>query len=122
MNMYAMSVLLAGVLLLGYSLTANHVFGSATQGRSSKQDTNKRTELYDRACSGCHGRNGRGETTMGARLGVPDFTAPAWKKTASGKRLILVVTSGHERMPAFKDTFTKAEIKELVTYVRNFQR
>jgi mono/diheme cytochrome c family protein len=123
MKMYArMSVLLAGVLVLGYSFTANPVRGSATQGRSSKEDTKKRAQSYDRACARCHGSNGRGETSMGARMGVPDFTAPAWKKTASGKRLIFVVTSGHEGMPAFKDTFTKEEIKDLVTYVRNFQR
>lgn len=123
MKMYAkVSVLLAGVLLLGYSFTANHVIGSPTQEQSSKQEAKKRAEAYDRACARCHGSNGRGETSMGARMGVPDFTAPAWKKTASEKRLIVVVTSGHEGMPAFKATFTKEEIKRLVIHVRNFER
>lgn len=121
MKMYAkVSVLLAGVLLLAYTITPNHVIGSPTQGRS-KQEAKKRAEAYDRACARCHGSNGRGETSMGARMGVPDFTAPAWKKTASEKRLIVVVTSGHEAMPAFKATFTKQEIKGLVMHVRNFE-
>lgn len=123
MRIYAKwSALLVAVLFLGYSFTTGNIHGSATQAGSPKEDAKKIAALYDRNCARCHGADGRGETLMGGRLGVPNFADRQWKKTASEKRLIAVVANGHEAMPAFKNMFTKEEIKALVVRVRNFQK
>jgi len=123
MRMYAKwSALLVAVVLLGYCFTTSNVHGSTTQGGPQKEDTKKIAGLFDRNCARCHGNNGRGETSMGSKLGVPNFTEREWKKTASEKRLIGVVSNGHDAMPAYKTVFTKEEIKGLVAHVRNFQK
>jgi mono/diheme cytochrome c family protein len=78
-------------------------------------------------CAMCHGKDGKGETPAGKKLGSPDLTSPkvqasftdeaAFKAIKDG-----VVKDGHRKMKAFGSDLSDKDIKELVKYVRTFKK
>jgi cytochrome c6 len=85
------------------------------------------TENWQNLCARCHGEKGAGETRMGQRLKVLDYTKPEslakhtneqlYKATAEG-----VMVDGKERMKGFKDELSEEEIRDLVVLVRSFSK
>ena len=81
---------------------------------------------WDTLCAKCHGEDGKGQTKMGQKLGVKDFTDAkvqadlkddaAAKTIKEGKK----DADGKTMMKAF-DTLSDEEIKGLVAYVRRFE-
>lgn len=89
---------------------------------SDEQLARART-LFGEKCARCHGADGRGQTTLGDMLGVPDFTDSKWlKEKKSDERLIKSIANGRDRMPAFGKKLTGPEIASLVAYVRRFNK
>ena len=79
--------------------------------------------LFEERCARCHGADGRGKTSSGDLLGVPDFTDEEWwKEGKSDKRLVASVTEGRDAMPSFGKKLSRAEINALVAYVRRFNK
>lgn len=77
---------------------------------------------YAKACSRCHGNDGRAQTKKGQQLRATDFTSTRWQKSITDAKGIRVITNGHEEMPAFKDTLNAEEIRALMAYVRRFKK
>lgn len=74
--------------------------------------------IFTSKCAICHGPNGDGNSPIGKTLNVPDFhSAQARKMTEAEMKAI--VTDGKNKMPAFKDSLTDAEIRQVVDYVRH---
>jgi len=81
---------------------------------------------WDTLCAKCHGADGKGQTKMGQKLGVKDFTDAkvqadlkddaAFKAIKEGKK----DADGKTLMKAF-DTLSDEEIKGLVTFVRGLK-
>ena len=103
-----------------------HAAHAATQAEEAAGATPKAQikELFDARCARCHGRDGRGETRLGAMLGVPNFTDGEWwqQQGASDERLRASITNGRGEMPAFGKRLTKHEISALAVYVRAFSK
>jgi mono/diheme cytochrome c family protein len=83
--------------------------------------------LWDKNCAACHGKDGKGNTTMGRKSGVRDYTDPKVQKslddTNAFKAVKLGLTKdGKERMKPFADKLTDDEIKALVTNIKTFKR
>jgi cytochrome c6 len=72
---------------------------------------------YKTKCAGCHGADGKGNTAPGKTLGVHDFGSDE-VTNMSDADLINVVTAGKNKMPGYGKSLKDAEIKALVTYVR----
>jgi cytochrome c553 len=83
-------------------------------------------ETWDKTCSKCHGPDGKGQTKMGQKLGIKDYTDAkvqaaftddeAFKALKEG----LKDSEGKTRMkPA--EGLTDDEIKALVQHVRGFK-
>jgi mono/diheme cytochrome c family protein len=80
---------------------------------------------WDSTCAKCHGADGKGQTKIGEKLGIKDFTDPkvqseltddaAFKAIKEG-----VKKDGRTRMKAFAE-LSDEEIKALVQYVRAFK-
>jgi len=81
---------------------------------------------WDTLCAKCHGADGKGQTKMGQKLGVKDFTDAkvqaeikddaAFKTIKEGKK----DADGKTMMKAF-DTLSDDEVKGLVAFVRGLK-
>jgi mono/diheme cytochrome c family protein len=72
---------------------------------------------YKAKCAGCHGADGKANTTPGKALGAHDFGSDQVTKE-SDTDLATIVAAGKNKMPAYGKTLKEAEIKDLVAYVR----
>jgi len=79
-------------------------------------------ETYAKQCASCHGKDGKGQTTMGKKMKALDYsTAEGQKWTdAEGVKAIL---EGKEKMKGYKDKgIDEAPAKDLVKYIRAFKK
>src|SRR5476649_1813781 len=84
------------------------------------------SENWDNNCSKCHGADGKGQTKVGKKLNLKDYTdakVQADMKDADMTKTITdgVSDNGKEKMKAFKEELSADEIKDLVAYVRKFK-
>lgn len=78
-------------------------------------------KIYKEECARCHKEDGTGgEVVIEGKKLKPDNLASAHAKKESDEELIEHIVEGipDEGMPAFKDTLSEAQIKEVVKYVR----
>jgi cytochrome c553 len=102
-------------------ITATFGFAAALSASAADGKTN-----WDTLCAKCHGADGKGQTKMGQKLGVKDFTDAkvqaeikddaAFKTIKEGKK----DADGKILMKAF-DTLSDEEAKALVAYVRGLK-
>jgi cytochrome c6 len=84
------------------------------------------SENWENLCTKCHGADGKGQTKVGKKLNLKDYTDAKVQgslKDADLEKAISdgVFENGKERMKAFKGDLSPAEIKDLVAYVRKFK-
>src|SRR5438874_1498002 len=75
--------------------------------------------LWAQHCASCHGKDGSGNTTMGKKLGVKDYTK---SQSFSDAEAANVITNGKGKMKGYKDKLSDADVKALVTYVRSLKK
>jgi mono/diheme cytochrome c family protein len=102
------------------SAYAPHRVAEAGEATNSKPSQTK--ALFDERCARCHGRDGRGRTTLGEMLEPPDFTKVEWQKGASDDRMRSSIKDGRGEMPGFARKLSRREIAALVAYVRGFAK
>lgn len=84
------------------------------------------SENWDNLCTKCHGADGKGQSKIGKKLGLKDYTdakVQAEMKDADMAKAIsegVKDKDGKERMKAFTD-LTPAEVTDLVAYIRKFK-
>src|SRR5664280_1801686 len=87
---------------------------------------------YDTSCAKCHGVEGKGDTKMGTKLGVKDFTDAKVQADLKDEDAVKAVkdgvkdAEGKTKMKAYvtgSDTpLSDDEVKALVTYVRGLKK
>jgi mono/diheme cytochrome c family protein len=77
---------------------------------------------YAKNCASCHGKDGKGETTMGKKSKVKDYTDAKVQASFTDAEALKVILEGKEKMKGYKEKVTEAEAKELVAYVRAFKK
>lgn len=75
--------------------------------------------LWASNCASCHGKDGSGNTAMGKKLGVKDYTK---EQSFSDAEAANVIKSGKGKMKAYKDKLSDADVKALVAYVRGLKK
>ncbi len=75
--------------------------------------------LWGQHCASCHGKDGSGNTTMGKKLGVKDYTKEQGFSDAEAAN---VIKNGKGKMKAYKDKLSDADVKALVAYVRSLKK
>ena len=103
MNKLSKSVLLIAAAMF----CANLAFGADAAANWSQH------------CASCHGKDGTGNTTMGKKLGVKDYTK---EQSFSDAEATEVIKNGKDKMKAFKDKLSDADVKALVAYVRGLKK
>jgi cytochrome c6 len=75
--------------------------------------------LWAQHCASCHGKDGSGNTAMGKKLGVKDYSKD---QGFSDAEAINIIKNGKGKMKAYKDKLSDADIKALVAYVRSLKK
>jgi mono/diheme cytochrome c family protein len=75
-------------------------------------------QLFSVNCVVCHGQDGKG-TDTGKSLMTPDLHSDAVQKQTNAM-LTQAISEGKNNMPPFMSTLSKADIQNLVVYVRSF--
>ena len=83
-------------------------------------------ENWENHCAKCHGADGKGQTKAGKKLKAKDYTDAKVQAEMKDEEIIKATTEGvfdkgKERMKAYKDELSAAEIKEFVAYIRKFK-
>ena len=84
-------------------------------------------ENWENHCTKCHGADGKGQTKVGKKLGVLDYTNAADQAKFTDEQATKAIVegardkAGKERMKGYQDELSPQEIKELVTMVRKFK-
>jgi len=112
------------VAALAAAMVLAEMGSSALAQPPGKQD-------YDRYCASCHGADGKGQTKIGAKLGVKDFTDAKVQAAIKDEDAVKAIkdgikdADGRTKMKAFvtgADTpLTDDEVKALVAYVRGLK-
>jgi mono/diheme cytochrome c family protein len=87
-------------------------------------------ENWTKMCAKCHGKEGKGDTKVGKKLGIGDYTDPAWhEKNKDDAALVKAILEGKGEpkdgetpMPAFKDKLKEDDAKALVAHIRSFKK
>ena len=84
-------------------------------------------ENWEKSCAKCHGADGKGQTTMGKKLKVMDYTDPKMQAKFTDEEAFKVTKEGKKEgdktlMKAYKDDLSDQEIKDLIGYVRKFAK
>jgi mono/diheme cytochrome c family protein len=82
--------------------------------------------LYDNKCAKCHGEDGKGQKTMGKKLGCKDYTDPKVQDELKDDAAVKSIKEGLKKddktlmKPA--EGLTDDQIKGLVAYMRTFKK
>ena len=75
--------------------------------------------LWAQNCASCHGKDGSGNTAMGKKLGVQDYTK---SQSFSDAEAANVIKNGKGKMKGYKAKLSDADVKALVAYVRSLKK
>lgn len=75
--------------------------------------------IWSQQCASCHGKDGSGNTAMGKKLAVKDYTKEQGFSDADATN---VIKNGKGKMKAYKDKMSDADVKALVAYVRSLKK
>src|ERR1035437_2290285 len=83
-------------------------------------------ENWDKSCAKCHGPDGKGDTKMGKKLEIKDFTDAKVQADMKDDAMLKAIKEGVKdgekiRMKA-AEGLSDEEMKALVDYVRKFKK
>jgi cytochrome c6 len=106
------------ILILTIALTASAVLSASAFDAK---------ESYDKNCSKCHGKDGKGQTAMGKKAGAKDYTDPKVQEAMKDDVAVKAIKEGLKDkegkvlMKPFED-LSDADIKALIAYMRTFKK
>jgi mono/diheme cytochrome c family protein len=77
--------------------------------------------LYKAKCAGCHGADGKGQTTVGKANNVRDLGS-ADVQAQSDDAVAGIISNGKGKMPAYGKSLKPDQIKDLVAYIRTLKK
>ncbi|MEI6561343.1 MAG: cytochrome c [Verrucomicrobiota bacterium] len=79
-------------------------------------------ENWAKNCASCHAKDGTGNTMMGKKLGLADYTDAKAQAKFTDAEAFTAIKEGKDKMKPFKDKLTDDEIKALVAHIRSFKK
>lgn len=102
------------------SAAALSIVGTLTLPIAARAD-DAAAQLYKTKCAGCHGPDGKGETTMGKALKLRDLASADVQKQSDAD-LTTLITSGRNKMPAYGKSLSPDQVKSLIGYIRGLAK
>jgi len=79
-------------------------------------------EIYTKNCASCHGADGKGQTTMGKKFKLKDYTDAKVQASFTDKEATTAILDGKDKMKGFKGKITDADVATLVKHIRAFKK
>jgi len=85
------------------------------------------SENWENHCAKCHGADGKGQTKVGKKLKLKDYTDAKVQAEMTDADMVKFITegvkddAGKEKMKSYKADLSADEIKDLVAFVRKFK-
>lgn len=79
-------------------------------------------EIFKKKCSGCHGANGAGDTTIGKNLKPRDLRSADVQKQTDEELSAIIGKGKSGRMPAYENKLTREQITDLVRFIRTLKK
>lgn len=102
------------------------VGASPASGAANEKTAASAQSVYEAKCALCHGATGKGDgwqTKLAFWMKTPNLADARYMQTRSDDVLFQVMKAGGPTgMPAFRLEMTEPQMKELVTYIRNFTK
>lgn len=78
-------------------------------------------------CSRCHGEAGRGDTPLGKKLKIKDYSLKSEQAKFTDKQIVEIILkgkieNGKKVMPAYSEELSKETIESFVPYVRGMAK
>ena len=100
----------------------------ASLGIANVAFADEASQLFDKKCASCHGKDGKGNTAIGKKIGTKNFADPALQGNLTDAAIEKSILAGEKdkdtgknRMPGFEGKLSSEEISGLVKYVRTFR-
>ena len=81
---------------------------------------------YDEQCAKCHGADGKGDTKMGKKLGVKDYTDPKVQAELKDDKAATTIKDGlkegDKTLMKANDKLSDDELKALIAHMRSFKK
>lgn len=84
-------------------------------------------ENYEKACAKCHGKEGKGDTKMGQKLGAKDYTDPKVQEALTDEAAFKATKEGYKDKDGKvimkpSEGLSDGDIKALVAHMRTFKK
>jgi cytochrome c553 len=84
-------------------------------------------ESWDKNCSSCHGKDGKGETKMGKKAGVKDYTDAKNQAEVTDEKFLKAIKEGvkdgdKEVMKSYAEKVNDEEAKAILAYFRTLKK
>lgn len=97
------------ITLCTASVLSTLIFGFA-------QENELGTQVYEKKCVMCHGKDGVGDTKAGKMMKTPDINVAEWKNGKTVADLVKTLREGLGKMPKYDDKLTEEEIEAVAGY------
>ncbi len=102
-------------------LAAICVFAAITTTRAADAKA-----TWEKDCAKCHGANGNGDTKMGKKLGVKDYTDAKVQSAMTDEEMTKAIKAGVKKggktqMKAYPE-LSDADVKAMVAYIRAMKK
>lgn len=83
---------------------------------------------WDNSCAKCHGADGTGNTKIGKKYKLKDYTDAKVQADMKDDDMAKAIAegvkdeNGKDRMKSFKDDLSNAEVTDLVAYIRKMKK
>jgi cytochrome c553 len=84
-------------------------------------------ELFEKNCAACHGKDGKGETKMGKKAGVKDYSDAKNQAEATDEKVLKAIKEGvkdgdKEVMKSYAEKINDEEAKAVLAHFRTLKQ
>ena len=107
------------LMMVSMTISALALFSARAQAEDAKA-------IYEKECTKCHGADGKGETKMGKKLNVKDYTdakvQAEMKDDKAFKAIKEGLKDGDKTLMKPAEGLSDADIKALIAHMRSFKK